>query len=201
MAKQKTNLTKSQVAKKSKSHSAVSVALSDPDLKKEDFEDMTAFFVEIALRVGLDRSTLIKHASPYRAKILTRWNQLEADNSSPEQSDELEIIARQQAMIESQGVKLSEQDHRIAVLEKIISHSNIEITDTPDNAMASLAHTRKELDVMGFAFRALLAHVEELGILIVDSRLIDRGGGDGRILEICTKEQLSGYVRWTNARD
>jgi hypothetical protein len=201
MAKPKTNLNKSQVAKKSKSHSAVSVVLSDPDLKKEDFEDMTAFFVEIALRVGLDRSTLIKHASPYRAKILARWNQLEADNSSPEQSDELEIMARQQAMIESQGVKLSEQHHRIAVLEKIISHSNIEITDTPDNAMASLAHTRKELDVMGFAFRALLAHVEELGILIVDSRLIDRGSGDGRILEICTKEQLSGYVRWTNARD
>lgn len=189
------------MAKKSKSHSAVSVALSDPDLEKEDFEDMTAFFDEIALRVGLSRSTLIKHASPYRAKILARWNQLEVNNSSPNQGDELEIIARQQAMIESQGIKLSEQAHRIAVLEKIISHSNIEIADTPDNAMASLAHIRKEMDVMGFAFRALLAHVEELGILIIDSRLIDRGSGDGRIHEICTKEQLSGYVRWTNARE
>ena len=201
MPKQKTNLTKSQVAKKSKSLSAVSVALSAPDLPHMEFDDMTAFFDEIALRVGLSRSTLIKHASPYRAKILARWDQLEANHSSPDQGDELEIIARQQAMIESQGVKLSEQAHRIAVLEKIISHSNIEITDTPDNAMASLTHTRKEMDVMGFAFRALLAHVEELGILIVDSRLIDRGRGDGRILEICTKDQLSGYVRWTNARD
>lgn len=201
MPKQKTNLTKSQVAKKSKSHSAVSVALSDPVLPDMEFDDMTAFFDEIALRVGLSRSTLIKHASPYRAKILARWDQLEANHSSPDQGDELEIIARQQAMIESQRVKLSEQAHRIAVLEKIISHSNIEITDTPDNAMASLTHTRKEMDVMGFAFRALLAHVKELGILIVDSRLIDRGGGDGRIHEICTKEQLSGYVRWTNARE
>lgn len=200
MAKQKTNLTKSQVAKKSKSHSAVSVALSNPDLKKEDFEDLTAFFVEIALRVGLDRSTLIKHASPYRAKILARWIQLEADNSSPEQSDELEIIARQQAMIESQGIKLSEQAHRVSVLEKIISHSNLEIADTPDNAMASLAHVRKEMDVIGLAFQTLLAHVKELGILIDDSRLIDRGSGDGRVHEICSKEQLSGFLRWTNAR-
>lgn len=200
MSKQKNNLTKSQVAKKSRSHSAVSVALSDPDLKKEDFEDMTAFFVEIALRVGLDRSTLIKHASPYRAKILARWNQLEANKSAPEQGDEHEIIARLQAMIESQKIKLSEQVHRVSVLEKIISHSNLEIADTQSNAMTSLAHTRKEMDVIGLAFKALLAHVEELGILIVDSRLIDRGSGDGRVHEICTKEQLCSYVRWTNAR-
>lgn len=201
MPKQKTNLAKSQVATKSKSHLAVSIVLSDPDLEKDDFKDVTAFFDEIAVRVGLNRSTLIKHASPYRAKILARWNQLENNNSNPHQGAELEIIARQQAMIESQGIKLSEQAHRIAVLEKIISQSNIEITDTPDNAMTSLAHTRKEMDVMGFSFRALLAHVEELGILIVDSRLIDRGSGDGRTHEICTKEQLSGYVRWTNARE
>lgn len=200
MPKQKTNLTKSQVAKKSKSHSAVSVALSDPDLEKMDFEDMTAFFDEIAVRAGLSRSTLIKHASPYRAKILARWNQLEANKLSPEPGDEGEIIARQQAMIESQSIKLSEQAHRLTVLEKIISHSNLEIADAPDNAMASLAHTRKEMDAIGLAFRALLNHVEELGILIVDSRLIDRGSGDGRIHEICTKEQLSGFVRWTNAR-
>ncbi|QCY14123.1 hypothetical protein [Pseudomonas sp. MPC6] len=200
MPKSKTNLTKSQLAMKTRSHKSVSIALSEFETKDIEELDLTGFFGEIAIRTGLSRSRLIRRDSPYRPKIIAYWNELLTEKSALIHGDEVEIIARQQAMLESQTVKLSEQEHRIKILEKIILHSNLQPDDTPDNSITKLAHARKEFDLVAFAFRTLLSHVEELGILIVDGRLIDRGGGDGRINEICNQELLSGYIRWTDAR-
>jgi len=200
MPSSKTNLTKSQLAMKSRSHKSISIALSEFELKNIEELDLTSFFGEIAIRSGLSRSRLIRRDSPYRPKIIAYWNDLRAEKSAPAHGGEVEVIARQQAALESQTVKLSEQEHRIKILEKIISQSSLQSGDTPDDSITKLANARKELDLVAFAFRTLLSHVEELGILVIDGRLIDRGSGDGRINEICTKEQLSGYIRWTDAR-
>lgn len=159
----------------------------------------TDFFDFVASHVHISRSALMRSESHYREMILSKYHDIKHANGLLE-NDKLEIAKLSRA-VDLKELELSNTKTKVDKLTKILSNMGEPQSIGATGSVVSVRNYLKEYEEVCRALRALLDHLQPLGISTnSDYSIVDSGSEDGSIMIVVDCAHMKAYAKWNNGK-
>lgn len=171
----------------------------DTEVPRDIPETSTEFFAFVASHVHISRSALMRSGSHYREMILSKYHEIKHSSGLIE-GDKLKIANLTRAN-DLKELELSNAKAKIDKLTKILKNMGELPAASATGSVVTPKIYLKEYEEVCRALRALLGHLEPLGISTnSDDSIVDSGSEDGSIMIIVDCAHMKAYAKWKNGK-